>query len=371
MDPVTVALDVGPLHGHRTGVGHRRRRTWPTALRHRPDVALIPYVLSFRAGQRRPAARLPLPAALAHGCGRACDRPRVDRWLGRRRRRPRHELRRAAEPAPDGRVGVRLLVPRQPASRRAPRRAPRRRGAARAPSAAGAVVHASREATADVVRELLGTDRVEVVHLGPLPRRRPPTPRRPRPRIDGRPFVLAVGTLERRKNLPRSSTRSATSPTSSPTSASSSPARPATTAAAVDRRDRRAARRASGRRVICPGRVDDDAEGVAAQPRVGARLPVARRGLRLPAARGEAPACPIVATPGRVDPRGGRRRASSWSTGDDPAVFAGRHRTRRRRRRPAARADRGRARATSRRFSWEAHRRRMAALYRRAIDGGT
>ncbi len=34
----------------------------------------------------------------------------------------------------------------------------------------GAFVHASSQATAEVARDLLGTDRVEVVHLGPLPR---------------------------------------------------------------------------------------------------------------------------------------------------------------------------------------------------------
>ena len=70
--------------------------------------------------------------------------------------------------------------------------------------AAGATVHASSARDRRQVRELLGADRVEVVHLGPLAvpaaRRRC---RRPRPpALDGRPFVLALGTLERRKNLP-------------------------------------------------------------------------------------------------------------------------------------------------------------------------
>jgi glycosyltransferase involved in cell wall biosynthesis len=66
--------------------------------------------------------------------------------------------------------------------------------------AGGAHVHASSEATAEVVRELLGTDRVSVVHLGPLP----PDPADPEPvaGLQGRPFVMAIGTLERRKGLP-------------------------------------------------------------------------------------------------------------------------------------------------------------------------
>ena len=66
------------------------------------------------------------------------------------------------------------------------------------------MVHASSHATAEVVREVLGTTHVEVVHLGPLAVPDEP-PTRPPGWLDGlagRPFVLALGTLERRKNLP-------------------------------------------------------------------------------------------------------------------------------------------------------------------------
>ena len=48
MDPITVAIDVGPLHGHRTGVGLAVDHL-TTALRLRFDVALYPYVVSFRS----------------------------------------------------------------------------------------------------------------------------------------------------------------------------------------------------------------------------------------------------------------------------------------------------------------------------------
>jgi glycosyltransferase involved in cell wall biosynthesis len=71
--------------------------------------------------------------------------------------------------------------------------------------AGGAVVHTSSRATADEVRELLGPSRVEVIHLGTVPCAPPPsdTPAELVERLGGRPFVLAVGTVERRKNLHR------------------------------------------------------------------------------------------------------------------------------------------------------------------------
>jgi glycosyltransferase involved in cell wall biosynthesis len=51
------------------------------------------------------------------------------------------------------------------------------------------------------VRELLPGARVVTVHLGALTLSAPP-PRPPIDDLDGAPFVLAVGNLERRKNLP-------------------------------------------------------------------------------------------------------------------------------------------------------------------------
>jgi glycosyltransferase involved in cell wall biosynthesis len=72
-------------------------------------------------------------------------------------------------------------------------------------AAEGATIVTSSQATALRAIELLDTDRVRVIHLGPplpadsgLPTRRPaginPT--------DDSPFLLAIGTTERRKNIP-------------------------------------------------------------------------------------------------------------------------------------------------------------------------
>jgi glycosyltransferase involved in cell wall biosynthesis len=75
-------------------------------------------------------------------------------------------------------------------------------------AAEGAHVVTSSRATADRVRDLLDTDLVESIHLGPPP---PPPPAAPagdpglpdaRLGLGGTPFVVALGTVERRKNYP-------------------------------------------------------------------------------------------------------------------------------------------------------------------------
>ncbi len=197
MDPVRIALDVGPLNGHRTGIGAAVAEL-AAALNDHRGVAVRPYVLSFRSRPAPPTRRLPLPAALAHRLWSRADHPRVDRWLG------------------DAEVvhGTNYVVPpsRLPAlvsvydcwfldhpSEASP---PVRRAGEvlRRRVRAGATVHASSQATADRVRDLLATDRVEVVHLGPLAVDAPPA--ESPVGVNGRPFVLALGTIERRKNLP-------------------------------------------------------------------------------------------------------------------------------------------------------------------------
>jgi glycosyltransferase involved in cell wall biosynthesis len=69
----------------------------------------------------------------------------------------------------------------------------------------GAHVVTSSDATSRRVRELLGTDRVRTILLGP-PRVDPATTEPPAPSglpdLTSAPFILAVGTVERRKNMP-------------------------------------------------------------------------------------------------------------------------------------------------------------------------
>ncbi len=200
MNPVRVALDVGPLHGHRTGVGAAVAHV-VEGLEERDDVRLLPYLLSFRTRPTPPTRRLPLPAAAAHRLWARGSFPRVDRVLG------------AAEVihgtnyvGPPSRRPCLVSVydvwflahPERAAPAVARAAAVLRRRVRR-----GATVHASSRATAERAAELLGTDRVEVVHLGTPTR--PDVPAAPPADVAdlaGRAFVLALGTLERRKNLP-------------------------------------------------------------------------------------------------------------------------------------------------------------------------
>ena len=195
--PTTVALDVGPLHGHRTGVGTAVAHL-VEALGRRHDVALVPYLVSARARVTPPERRLPLPAAVAMRAWSRAGWPRVDRWLG----------------AADVVHGTNYAVPPS----RLPSlvsvydcwalRHPEQAGAAvrrsgevlRRAVRAGAHVHVSSHATARAAGELLGTEHVHVVHLGPLPTPAPGSP--PRADLLGATFVLALGTVERRKALP-------------------------------------------------------------------------------------------------------------------------------------------------------------------------
>ena len=200
MDAVRVGFDTGPLHGQRTGIG-LAVEALHDSLSHRDDVQIRDYLLSFRARPGHDVRRLPLPAALAHRCWARSDRPSIDRWLRDvdvvhgtnyvvppRARAPRvvsvydcwflrHEHRASAAVVRAGRVLRRSID-------------------------GGAVVHASSQATASAVAELFPGVDVRTVHLGALPVAPPPL-RCPVPELDGRPFVVAIGTIERRKNLPR------------------------------------------------------------------------------------------------------------------------------------------------------------------------
>jgi glycosyltransferase involved in cell wall biosynthesis len=200
--PVRVAIDVGPLYGHRTGVGVATAGILQ-ALAGRHDVVLDPFLVSFRARPRPGHRRLPVPGIVASLVWARSDRPGIDRWA-------RHV---------DVVHGTNYVVPpstvpsvvsvydcwflrhpelASPVVRRAGDRL--RRAVAR-----GGYVHASSEATADEVKHLLSTDRVETIALGPPPA--PPaaaaveTP----PGLAGvgrRRMIVAIGTEERRKDIP-------------------------------------------------------------------------------------------------------------------------------------------------------------------------
>ena len=163
------------------------------------DPTLMPYVLSTRARLERGERRLPLPAALAHRVWARRDTPKMDRWLGR----------------PDVVHGTNYVVPPARAARvvtvhdcwfldhpEAAHPDVARSGAVLARSIAeGAHVFTCADATTERVRELFDARSVHTVHHGPPPH--DPDAVRTAPALGDpdAPFVLALGTVERRKNL--------------------------------------------------------------------------------------------------------------------------------------------------------------------------
>lgn len=205
MSRVTVALDVTPLVGPRTGIGRSVQGLLAglAALPEGPTV--LPYVLG--APRHRHAgpvgARLvPVPARVALAAWSRADRPRVDRWLTGAR-----VLHATNFVVPPSRLPTVTtvhdcsfaLVPETvaphvrafgPVLRRALQR--------------GAHVHTATEQVADEVEELFAPGlraqgRLHVVPFG-LPAPGPAGGRNPVP--PGMPYVLALGRLEPRKNLP-------------------------------------------------------------------------------------------------------------------------------------------------------------------------
>jgi glycosyltransferase involved in cell wall biosynthesis len=204
-----VALDVGPLVGRRTGIGVAVAEL-AARLAERDDVTVVPYLVSRRAPASTEVRRCPLPAAVAMRAWASVDRPTADRWLG-----PVDVIHGTNYTVPPVRRRTPSLVSvydcwfldhpelADPAVARAGRvllRAIQR----------GAVVHASSEATARRVRHHAPGAEVIVVPLGALPL--PDDPRDVPAAVAetsiasttrSTPFVLAVGTQERRKGFPR------------------------------------------------------------------------------------------------------------------------------------------------------------------------
>ena len=197
MNQLRVAFDVGPLAGPRTGVGHAVA-AMHDELSAGGNVELLDYVVSFRTRQPTGTHRFPIPALLAHRLWGVADRPRVDRFLG----------------SPDVVHGTNYVVPpsraaqvvtvydcwfvRHPAlARRSVHQAGRvlRRAIER-----GATVHASSASTAAEIADLFPGARVATIPLAALEVPEPAA-RAPIPALVGRPFVAAIGTLERRKNI--------------------------------------------------------------------------------------------------------------------------------------------------------------------------
>jgi glycosyltransferase involved in cell wall biosynthesis len=196
---IRVGFDVGPLHGPMTGIGRAVDGIFRGLAEPNNDVDLVPFVLSFRASLQPGTIRLPYPAALALRAWSRFDRPRPDRHLTNvdlihgtnyvvpPSRRPRlvsvydcWALDNDMAVHPDVRSMMKVL-----------RRAVN----------TGAHIHASSQATADALRRHFPDASVSVVHLG-APDIVEPSDGPIAGVPDGSRFVLTLGTIERRKNIP-------------------------------------------------------------------------------------------------------------------------------------------------------------------------
>lgn len=202
---IAVAVDTGSLIGARTGIGRSVAALLDAFGELDPAPLVRPYVLSFRGDLPAGTARLPIPAAVAQRLWSRLDRPRLDRWLGDVDvvHGPNHVVPPSRRPRLVSVYDAWFL--RHPDAVRPDVR--RMGDVLRRSVRAGAVVHTSSHATAEQLRELLRPvrrdPRIEVVHLGALPVDPPRDAAAARlPALDGRRWILALSTREKRKNLP-------------------------------------------------------------------------------------------------------------------------------------------------------------------------
>lgn len=210
MTPV-VGIDATPLLGPRTGVGVFVDGL-VSALAGRPDLTLRAYGLTARGFRRLGAVlpagmalrALPLPASVALRAWAAVDIPTIEAWSGRV-----DVVHGTNFVVPPSRRAARLVSVHDltslhfpelcpPAARRYPDLVRRAVGQ-------GAWVHAVSESVAAETVEHLGADpdRVRVIYSGaPQPTNLAPPAGHAGERTRGRRYILALGTVEPRKNLP-------------------------------------------------------------------------------------------------------------------------------------------------------------------------
>lgn len=204
----SVAVDTGPLYGSMTGVG-RTVSGILTEFRNRTSqLDVVPYVVSRRAELSPGTRRLPIPAFLALQTWSRFDHPRADRHLV-----PAKVIHGTNYVVPPARLPRVVSVYDTWALRNPGSCSPmvnRSMRVLRRNIHSGAVVHTSSHATADELREFFPKAKIHVIHLGApqftggkgesiLSR----TELSDLPLEEGAPYVLAVGTIERRKNFQR------------------------------------------------------------------------------------------------------------------------------------------------------------------------
>ncbi len=206
----TVAIDVTPLLGARSGIGAAVAEIVLALRALEAGPYLVPYTLSTRARLHRDAVPtntrfVPIPARILLGSWVRADAPRIDRWL-----RPAHVLHATNYLAPPSRLPTivsiydcsfvrypELCTPQVRAFDPAIRRAVAR----------GATVHTGSEFVADEIEEIFGpglraAGRLVVIPLGiPSLGDGAQMPDAVAAALGEAPFIIAIGTLEPRKNF--------------------------------------------------------------------------------------------------------------------------------------------------------------------------
>jgi len=207
----TVALDVTPLLGARTGIGNVVAECLAAfgGLEAAPTV--VPYTLSLRARAMRDQLPettrfVPIPARVLLAAWARADGPRIDRWL-----RPAQVVHATNYLAPATTLPSLVSVYDCSFVRYPDLCSPEVRAMApiiRRAIARGATVHTTSEFVAEEIDDIFGPGlrrdaRLVVVPLGvPAIGHESEMPPHVGDRLDGAPVVLAIGTIEPRKNLP-------------------------------------------------------------------------------------------------------------------------------------------------------------------------
>ncbi len=199
--PVRVGIDVTPLLGPRSGI-HQVTRGLVDALKERDDIELTGWMLSARAGRPDlgfPVRRSRFPAGMAQRLWRRVSFPNSRLIAGRVD--VVHGTNFLAPPSPRSLVSLQDLTPMTHPEWVRPEVAAMAGPLLRS-LAAGTTLHTSSQAVADEAARELGVDpsRIAVVHHGVAPVG-PGDPARARDLVGGGRFLLALGTVERRKNL--------------------------------------------------------------------------------------------------------------------------------------------------------------------------
>jgi glycosyltransferase involved in cell wall biosynthesis len=206
----TVAIDVTPLLGARSGVGAAVAEIVAAlrALEAGPD--LVPYTLSTRARLHRDSVPtdtrfVPIPARILLRSWVRADAPRIDRWL-----RPAQVVHATNYLAPPSRLPTLVTVYDCSFVRYPELCTPEVRAfdpVIRRAVARGATLHTASDFVADEIEEIFGrglraAGRLVVIPLGvPSLGAVAQMPADVESALGGSPFIIAIGTLEPRKNF--------------------------------------------------------------------------------------------------------------------------------------------------------------------------